>query len=231
MLENCFYVGGSDDGVIDCAGLTVGAAVCWELMRSQTACRLRGRVDLLVSGSAWWSVPEWPPRAVTRRSEARNAANAAKAVPAMARAVGASMIHASHCGPIESPLPGLPVPYRGHYDAATIVCDGVGRILGRRAASEGAGIVLADLAPGRTPPGRGPEPLLAPPPGSDPRRGVELPAGARAALVSPPRVRPAGGRGRAREPDRPGRRGGARPSLTRVAPAGPRAAPECPGPR
>lgn len=152
MWENAFYVGGDDDGVIPCGELTVGAAVCWELMRSQTARRLRGRVDLIAGGSAWWSVPEWPPRALTRRIESRNATNASKAAAAMARAVGAPMIHASHSGPVESPLPWMPVEYRGHYDGATLVCDAQGRALARRAASEGAGVVLADLAPGRDAP-------------------------------------------------------------------------------
>ena len=42
MWENAFYVGGSDDGVIAADDLTVGAAVCWELMRTQTVHRLRG---------------------------------------------------------------------------------------------------------------------------------------------------------------------------------------------
>src|ERR671932_749026 len=46
MWENAFYVGGSDDGVIEAAGFTAGAAVCWEFMRTATARRLRGRVDL-----------------------------------------------------------------------------------------------------------------------------------------------------------------------------------------
>src|SRR3954467_1922258 len=69
MWENAFYVGGSDDGVIEAGGVTAGAAVCWEFMRTQTARRLRERVDLVLGGSNWWSIPGWPPRAVTRRIE------------------------------------------------------------------------------------------------------------------------------------------------------------------
>jgi predicted amidohydrolase len=152
MWENAFYVGGADDGVLRCSGLGVGAAVCWELMRTQTARRLRGRVDLIVGGSAWWSVPAWPSRALMRRAEKSNAANASRVVGAMARAVGAPMIHASHSGPVESPLPWAPVLYRGHYEGATLVCDAEGRALARRASAEGAGIVLADLTPTRETP-------------------------------------------------------------------------------
>lgn len=63
----------------------------------------------------------------------------------MARAVGAPVVHASHCGSIESPMPGLPGRYRGHYEGATVICDAAGRTLARRETSERAGIVLADL--------------------------------------------------------------------------------------
>src|SRR5699024_5096143 len=104
MWENCFYTGGTDDGVLDGGEHTVGAAMCWEFMRSRTARRLRGRVDLVVGGSAWWSVPQWPPRRVTRRLEAANARTAATVAPAMARAVGAGVVHASLCGPFGSGL-------------------------------------------------------------------------------------------------------------------------------
>ena len=152
MFENCFYVGGADDGVIAHGELSVGIALCWELMRTQTARRLRGRVDVMVGGSAWWSVPPWPPQAATRRFEARNAANAAKAPATMARLVGAPIVHASHCGAIESPVPALRVAYRGHYEGPTIVCDADGRTLARREAREGAGVVLAEIEPGRAEP-------------------------------------------------------------------------------
>jgi uncharacterized integral membrane protein len=68
MWENALYVGGDDEGVIEAGELTVGAAVCWELMRSATARRLRGRVDLVIGGSNWWSVPRWPPAATAASS-------------------------------------------------------------------------------------------------------------------------------------------------------------------
>ena len=152
MFENCFYVGGADDGVIAHGELSVGAALCWELMRAQTVRRLRGRVDVVVGGSAWWSVPAWPPHAATRRFETHNAANAARAPAAMARLVGAPIVHASHCGPIESPMPALPVAYHGHYEGPTSVCDPDGRTLARRQAREGAGVVLAEIEPGRATP-------------------------------------------------------------------------------
>ena len=34
MWENCFYVGGSDDGTMRAQDVDLGAALCWELMRT-----------------------------------------------------------------------------------------------------------------------------------------------------------------------------------------------------
>jgi len=150
MWENCFYVGGSDDGVIDADGIVVGAAVCWEFMRTQTVRRLRGRVDLVVGGSAWWSIPPWPPAALTRRLEAANARTAASIAPAMARAVGAPVAHAAHCGPVQCPMPLAPgVTYRGHYQGGACIVDGHGGVVAWRGPGEGPGIVIADVQPGR----------------------------------------------------------------------------------
>jgi predicted amidohydrolase len=152
MWENCFYVGGDDDGVLDAGDVTAGAAVCWEFMRTQTAQRLRGRVDVIVGGSAWWSIPTWPPAAVTRRLEARNARTAAHIAQAMARAVGAPVVHAAHCGDLSCDLPLSPVGYRGHFQGGAVICDATGRVLARRDRREGPGVVIADLQIGRTAP-------------------------------------------------------------------------------
>lgn len=153
MWENCFYAPGHDDGVLDADGLPVGAAVCWEFMRTQTVHRLRGRVDLVVGGSAWWSIPQWAPRSVTRRLEAANARTAAGIAPAMARAVGAPVVHAAHCGPVDCRIPWVPgVPYRGHFQGGACITDAHGGVLAWRAADAGPGIVVADVEPGRVAP-------------------------------------------------------------------------------
>lgn len=149
MWENCFYVGGADDGVIDAGELTAGAAVCWELMRTQTAHRLRGRVDLLVGGSAWWSIPAWRPRWLTRRMEEDNARTAAGVAAAMARVVGAPVVHAAHTGSLECPLPWTPLTYRGWLQGGAVICDAAGAVLARRDRHEGPGVVVADIELGR----------------------------------------------------------------------------------
>jgi predicted amidohydrolase len=153
MWENSFYVGGNDDGVIRSQGLTVGAAVCWELVRTQTARRLRGRVDLVMAGSGWWSVPPWPPAAVTRRLEARNRRLATTVAQRFGPYVGAPVVHAAHAGAIDCATPGVPgLRYRGHLEGGATISDAHGRVLARRTRREGAGFVVADVEPGRTAP-------------------------------------------------------------------------------
>lgn len=172
MWENCFYVGGDDDGVIETAAGPIGVALCWELIRSQTARRLRGRVDVVVGGSCWWTLPPWPPRAVTRRMEAANRRNAVSAAPKLARLIGAPLAHAAHCGPIECRMPWAPLHYRGRAEGGASVCDAGGRLLDFRDARDGEGFAIANVTLGRVPPAaaipssywlcrRGPLPALA----------------------------------------------------------------------
>jgi predicted amidohydrolase len=149
MWENALYVGGDDDGVIDAGELTVGAAVCWEFMRSATARRLRGRVDLVMGGSNWWNIPPWPPSAYTRRAEAANAALAAHAPAVFGRYIGAPVVHGAICGDFTCPLPELPrLRYRGHFQGGAQIADAHGRVLARRRREEGSGFVVADIDPG-----------------------------------------------------------------------------------
>jgi predicted amidohydrolase len=158
MWENAFYVGGSDDGVIEAGDVTVGAAVCWELMRTQTVNRLRGRIDLALTGSGWWSIPQsWPPEALMRRAEVGNRALARRAAEQFARFVGAPVVHAAHCGPLRCRMPWFPHPYEGHFEGWTLISDASGRVLAGRAPEQGEGVVIAEVEPGRS------EPVLRPP--------------------------------------------------------------------
>jgi predicted amidohydrolase len=153
MWENALYLGGDDDGVIEAGDLTVGAAVCWEFMRSGTARRLRGRVDLVMGGSNWWSIPQWPPTAYTRRAEAANAATAARAPSVFGRYVGAPVAHAAITGALSCPMPELPaLTYHGRFEGGAQIADAHGRVLARREGSEGSGYVIADVEAQRTEP-------------------------------------------------------------------------------
>ena len=157
MWENALYVGGrpGDDGVIETGARhpTVGAAVCWEFMRSGTARRLRGRVDLVLGGSNWWSVPAWFPTLYTAGAERRNAANAAGAPTMFGRYIGAPVVHAAISGDFRCPLPEFPpFTYRGHFEGGAQIADAQGAVLARRERSEGSGYVIADVDATRTNP-------------------------------------------------------------------------------
>jgi predicted amidohydrolase len=153
MWENALYVGGSDDGLIEAGPFTVGAAVCWEMMRSATARRLAGRVDVVVGGSSWWSVPSWAPRALTGRMEKHNARVALRAPATFGRLVGAPVVHAAICGAFRCPVPEFPAAaYEGHFEGGALIASAEGSILALRRHEEGSGVVVADLELGRTPP-------------------------------------------------------------------------------
>lgn len=157
MWENYFYAGGDDPGVIEApGGLRIGVALCWELMRAQTVQRLRGRVDLVLAGSGWWSVPQWRPRAVFRRWEAANRERARRSVLDFAPLVGAPVAHASLCGLITCPLPGMPGRYRGEYEGPSVICDRDGGVLAERPTGSGPGVTVATVCPGASNPSRDP---------------------------------------------------------------------------
>lgn len=159
MWENAFYGPGSDDGVVSTGFGPVGLAVCWELIRNQTSRRLRGRVDLVLTGTHWWTVPtNWGPmRRVLSGVERVNQRLSQRAPAELARRVGAPVVQASHCGEFTTDLglvPGLSVslPYRSYFVGATQIVDGGGRVLASRSTSEGPGVVVADVDTGaRTP--------------------------------------------------------------------------------
>ena len=152
MWENSFYVGGADDGVFPNGDYDVGAAVCWELMRTGTVRRMRSRVDLVMTGSGWWSVPQWTPRPLFDRWERRNCTTARAAAASFAKYVGAPVVHAAHAGPLACSMPWLPVQYEGHFEGSTLITDAFGAIVAERRADEGEGIALGEIEIGRRPP-------------------------------------------------------------------------------
>ncbi len=149
MWENAFYEGGDpfDTGVLGSHdGVRVGAAVCWEFMRTRTARRLRNRVDVILGGSCWWSVPDLVPVVLRTRWERHNLLNVTSCIQDTARLAGAPVIHAAHCGDVMCPFFGLPpFTYRGCYEGGAAVVDATGRVIARRDRDDGEGIVSADI--------------------------------------------------------------------------------------
>ncbi len=146
MWENCFYVGGTDDGLIKVRGLTAGVALCQEFNRTQTVRRLRGKADLVVGGSFTWGAPGWMPFRGRLQISIERYTDWA---PRFARLVGCPVVEATHCGHIRCKTPLLPLPYETSLGGGATVCDAAGQVLARRAGSEGAGVVVADIEVGR----------------------------------------------------------------------------------
>lgn len=143
MWESALYTGGTDPGRFEVGERTVGVAMCWELMRSQTVARLGGQVDLVVGGSGWWSMPtNWP---LLAGFEARNQVRATRSPATFARHVGAPVIHAAHAGTVECRFLGTPLPYRGHFEGGAQIVDATGRVLAFRSREQGEGVVMAEV--------------------------------------------------------------------------------------
>jgi predicted amidohydrolase len=150
--ETFYYIGGEDDGVMETPAGPIGSALCWEFVRTGTADRLRGRVDMVVGGSCWWTVPDDD---TSSDAEARRQANLEllQDTPVrFARMLGVPVVHASHAGSFQGFLmPDQEVPYNSHFQGETVIVDGHGQVLARMAYEDGEGIVLADVTPGEVP--------------------------------------------------------------------------------
>jgi len=151
MWEHYFYEGGNptDSGILGIYDNTrIGAAVCWEFMRTMTARRLRNQVDVIMGGSCWWSIPTNFRGLLQWLWESANNRNSIAAIQDSARLIGAPVIHAAHCGEIECPQPGLPMKYRGYFEGNAAIVGARGQVLAQRSATQGEGIVCAEISLG-----------------------------------------------------------------------------------
>jgi len=148
MWENYFYEGGdpADSGILGTYDkIRIGAAVCWEFMRTMTARRLRNKVDVIMGGSCWWSIPTNFPVFLQKLWEPANNISSLAAIQDTARLIGAPVIHAAHCGEIECPMPGLPIKYRGFFEGNAAIVNANGQVVAHRSHEQGEGIVCADI--------------------------------------------------------------------------------------
>ncbi len=146
--ENCYYTGAARDdrGILQSPIGPVGAALCWELIRTRTARRLLGKVRLVAAASCWWTLPDDagddnPLRAV-------NLQMLQHAPVRFAHLLGVPVIHGSHAGRFSGFYsPDLPdVAYESAFLGEAMIVDSGGRVLGRRSLADGAGVVIADIA-------------------------------------------------------------------------------------
>ncbi len=156
MWENCFYTGGDDDGVFETELGGMGAAVCWELIRTQTLSRMADRVQVVISGTHWWGLPSnWPAVPYLLRSQARANQTLSEQAPVeFARRLGVPVIQASHCGSLAgdfylAPRWNARLPYRTAFVGATQIVDGWGRVVARRSTQDGPGVIVGEVQLGR----------------------------------------------------------------------------------
>ncbi len=149
MWENCFYIGGTDDGLIEVGKLTAGVALCQEFNRTQTVERLRGKADIVVGGSFTWGAPEGIPFHHYLQTSIERYTGWATM---FAKLAGCPVVEATHCGRIRCKTPLLPMPYITNLGGGAIICEAAGNILARRSKDDGAGVVVADLKVGRVAP-------------------------------------------------------------------------------
>lgn len=145
LWENCVCEGGSDTGVLSSPVGHVGAALCWEFIRSETARRLLGEIQLVVGGSCWWTLPDDAP--ADSPLWATNLRMLKTAPARFARMLGVPVIHGSHAGRFSGFWrPELPdVAYDSSYLGEAAVVDAEGNVLARRSAREGAGAAYAEI--------------------------------------------------------------------------------------
>ncbi|HNY66531.1 MAG TPA: carbon-nitrogen hydrolase family protein [Deltaproteobacteria bacterium] len=154
MWENCYYEPGSDDGVLDTPLGHMGAVLCWEFIRNRTVHRLLGRVDCVVGGSCWWTVPmNWPPAVFWQWLHRRNERLMAAAPSTLARILGVAVVHAAHAGSFTADMPLMPgVPYSSFFLGETQIVDRSGAIAARMRREDGEGVITADITLGRAAP-------------------------------------------------------------------------------
>ncbi len=146
MWENCYYLGGKDDGVLTTPSGKVGVALCWEFVRTRTARRLLNRVDFVVGGSCWWTMPEKALPGLSTSLHKRNMEIMKDTPGRFARMLGVPVVHAAHAGEAEGNMPMIPgFPYRTHYLGETQIVDSTGKILARMTREDGEGFITADI--------------------------------------------------------------------------------------
>lgn len=146
MWEYCYYLGGNDDGILDTPKGKIGVALCWEFVRSQTANRLYNKVDIVIGGSCWWTLPKKHVPGFPTKIHHENMEIMLNTPSKFAKMLGVHVIHAAHAGNFECKMPLMPFfSYESYYLGETQIVNGAGKILTRMKYEDGEGYVKADI--------------------------------------------------------------------------------------
>lgn len=145
MWENCYYIGGSDNGIFNTTIGNIGAVLCWEFVRTRTVKRLKNKVDVVVGGSCWWTTSERE-TGFNIQSHKQNLNIMVQTPKTFAELLGVCVIHAAHAGEFEGISPNSEdIPYKSFYLGETQIVDGKGKILARLSREEGEGFIMEDI--------------------------------------------------------------------------------------
>jgi len=145
MWENCYYTGGDDDGVLETPLGNIGVALCWEMLRTATAERLLDKVNIIVSGSCWWDMPNNLPNSLMHLSE-QSLALLQSAPVNFAKILGVPVVHAAHAGKFSGfAAPSDKRKYISHYLGESMIVNGNGEVLARLSREDGEGVITAEL--------------------------------------------------------------------------------------
>ncbi len=136
--ENYYYVDGADDGVLDTPSGSVGVAMCFEFLRSGTASRMLGRIDIVVGGSCWWG------------GQSQGASSTMQQVlTRFARMLGVPVVHAAQAGTFHAfSDSNYTSPRDFPYTGEASIIDGNGQVLARMSYQDGEGSVIAEVSLG-----------------------------------------------------------------------------------
>ncbi|TXT58621.1 MAG: Nitrilase/cyanide hydratase and apolipoprotein N-acyltransferase [Promethearchaeota archaeon] len=150
MWENCYYIGGKDNGIFTIEAANIGIALCWEFIRTRTAKRLINKVDFVIGGSCWWTLPEKRVPGFPKKLHNRNIEIMRNTPAKLAKMLGVHVIHAAQAGDFECNMPLMPFfSYKSYYLGETQIVDGSGHILARMKPEEGEGFIMATIDPKR----------------------------------------------------------------------------------
>ncbi len=93
--ENCYYTGGSDDGVFETSIGRIGLAQCWEINRTATLKRMLGKVDIVLAASAW------PGQDPTLYPNSSSFVLIQKSARTFSKMLGVPMIHCNQVGRVD----------------------------------------------------------------------------------------------------------------------------------
>lgn len=145
QFENCYYTDGDINNVLHTPIGNIGIAMCWEMIRYDTIKRLTSNVDLILSGSCWWDLPD----NASAESEPlrRYNQNLALQTPVtFAKLLGVPVVHANHCGKITAyRFPAFNQLQTRQLVGAAQIIDESGNIIARRCFFDGDGIISSEL--------------------------------------------------------------------------------------